>query len=344
MMKPLARCLLALTLFSTLGHAALAATGLTVLPAPQGSGPVTVFYPTAAVPARITRGPFTFDDLAADATPLHGNGHLIVISHGTSGSAWTQADLAITLVKAGFTVAQPEHAGDNYHSTGDAGPVSWRHRPKEVSQAIDAMAADARFAPLLDFRHVGIYGMSAGGLTVLTLAGARWSPALMNAHCQAHLEQDIHACVPPSGLLHALPLWITRRLLDRGLGSQKTLESWTDPRITVAVAAVPFATAIDLTSLAPPRIPVGLVRAGLDGWLAPQWHIDAVRAACGQGCTLIADMTAAGHGSILSPQPPDTALPASVARLLKDPPGFDRASLPAVYEAITGFFVQNLVP
>lgn len=337
--------LLALALVGVLGQAASAATGVALLPAPPDTGPVTVFYPTAAPAARFTRGPFSFE-LASDAAPLRGNGHLVVMSHGSGGSPWPQADLAIALVDAGFTVAMPEHAGDNYRDMRDVGPATWRHRPKEVSQAIDAMAADARFAPLLDFGHVGVYGMSAGGLTALTLAGAQWSPALLNAHCQAHLAEDFPACV---GLATALTgsmfdgvrLAISRRVIQSKLGPQTALEAWTDPRITAAVAAVPIAAAVDMASLATPRIPLGLVRAGRDDWLAPQWHIDAVRAAC-TGCVLVADMPSAGHGSILSPQP--TGLPPRAARLLDDPPGFDRASLPAVYSAIARFFVQNLAP
>jgi len=104
---------------------------------------------------------------------------------------------------------------------------------------------------------------------------------------------------------------------------------------------VPMAALVDMASLATPRIPLGLVRAGHDEWLVPQWHIDAVRAACAS-CVLVADMPSAGHGSILSPQP--TGLPPRAARLLDDPPGFDRGSLPAVYNAIARFFVQNLAP
>lgn len=345
-MRAGARRLLALALSGLLCGAAWAATGVTVLPAPPDTGPVTVFYPTAAAPARFTRGPFSFD-LAADAAPQRGNGRLVVMSHGSGGSPWPQADLAIALVDAGFTVAMPEHAGDNYRDMRDVGPATWRHRPREVSQAIDAMAADARFGPLLDFNHVGVYGMSAGGLTALTLAGARWSPALLNAHCQAHLAQDFPACVGlatslTGGMLDGLRLAASRRVIDWKLGSQTALESWTDPRITAAVAAVPMAATIEMSSLAKPRIPLGLVRAGHDEWLAPQWHIDAVRAACGTHCTLVADMPTAGHGSILSPQVPD--LPERAARLLNDPPGFDRASLPAVYDAIARFFIQNLAP
>lgn len=338
-------CRLALVTICALASAAQAATGLTVLAAPAGSGPITVFYPTDAPAATVRRGPFTLS-AAVDAAPVGGNGHLIVISHGSGGAPWPHADLAITLVNAGFTVAMPEHAGDNFHDMSDVGPRTWRHRPKEVSQAIDAMAVDARFAPLLDFRHVGVYGMSAGGLTALTLAGARWSPALLNTHCQAHLAEDFPACVGlatslTGGMLDPLRLAVSRRVINAKLAGQTTLESWTEPRITAAVAAVPMAATIDMASLATPGIPVGLVRGGQDAWLAPQWHIDAVRAAC-KRCVLIVDMPNGGHGSTLSPQPPD--LPARAAALLDDPPGFDRATLPGAYAAITHFFVQNLQP
>lgn len=338
-------CRLALVVVCALASAAQAATGLTVLAAPAGSGPITVFYPTDAPATTVHRGPFTLS-AAVDAAPVGGNGHLIVISHGSGGSPWPHADLANTLVDAGFTVAMPEHAGDNFHDMSDVGPRTWRHRPKEVSQAIDAMAADARFAPLLDFRHVGVYGMSAGGLTALTLAGARWSPALLNTHCQAHLAEDFPACVGlatslTGGLLDPLRLAVSRRVINARLADQTTLESWTEPRITAAVATVPMAAPIDMASLATPGIPVGLVRGGQDAWLAPQWHIDAVRTAC-KGCVLVADMPEAGHGSILSPQPP--GLPPRAARLLDDPPGFDRHTLDGVYAAMRDFFIQNLLP
>ncbi|WP_256354702.1 dienelactone hydrolase [Variovorax sp. dw_308] len=328
-----------------LATSASAATGITVLPAPPDSGPVTVFYPTTATPARYQRGPFVFQ-LASDASPARGNGHLIVVSHGSGGSPWPQADLAMALVDAGFTVAMPEHAGDNFHDMSRVGPVSWEHRPKEVSQAIDAMAADARFASRLDFQHVGMYGMSAGGHTALTLAGGRWSPARLAQHCEAHLADDFPACVGlatelTGSSLDALRLSVAREVIHRKFDDQTAPREWNEPRITAIVATVPAATTFDMSTLAQPRVPLGLVRAGKDEWLKPQWHIDAVRAAC-KLCTLVADMTTAGHGSTLSPMPPD--LPPRAARLINDPPGFDRATLPAIYAAITGFFLQNLLP
>ena len=268
------------------------------------------------------------------------------MSHGSGGSPWPQADLAQILVAAGFTVAMPEHAGDNFRDTSGVGPASWRRRPKELSLAIDALAADARFAPLLDFTKVGVYGMSAGGLAALTMAGARWSPAQLARHCEQHIDEDFHACVGlaaerTGGALDAATRAVALKVIDLRLGGDTDWQSWSDPRVVAAVAAVPMAAPIDLASLAAPRVPLGLVRAGLDAWLAPRWHVDAVRDAC-KPCVLVADMPEGGHGSILSPQVPD--LPPRAARLLNDPAGFDRASLPAVYRGHCRFFVKNLRP
>lgn len=329
--------------------AAQAAPGLAQLPAPAGGGPVTLAYPTQAAPSTLQRGPFTVQ-AAVDAPPARGNGRLVVLSHGSGGSVWPQWDLAQALVAAGFTVAMPLHAGDNFQSTRDAGPVSWARRPQEVSQAIDAVAAASapggRFAPLqLDLQRVGAYGMSAGGITVLALAGARWSPALLARHCEAHIAEDFPACVGLSteltgGVLDDTKVAAARRVIRFKLGDDTAWRRWDEPRIAAVVAAVPVAAPIDMASLAQPRVPLALVRAGQDAWLAPRWHGDAVLAACGTRCTLLADLPQAGHGSILSPMVPDLSGP--VARLLRDPPGFDRGMLPGVYARIADFFGKNL--
>jgi predicted dienelactone hydrolase len=327
---------------------ASAATGMAVIPSQAGE-PVTVLYPTQTAPAPLQRGPFTLQ-VAVDAAPAGGNGRLVVLSHGSGGAVWPQFDLGHALVAAGFTVAMPLHAGDNFKDSSERGPISWERRPREVSQAIDAVAAQSavggRFAPLqLDLQRTGAYGMSAGGITVLALAGARWSPALLARHCDAHIAEDFPACVGlatelTGGMLDEAKIAIARRVVRAKLGDDGAWRSWQEPRIAAVVAAVPMAAPIDMDSLAIPRVPLGLVRAGQDAWLAPRWHGDAVLAACGAHCTLVADMAQAGHGSILSPMVTDLSGPA--ARLLRDPPGFDRGTLAPVYAAITAFFVKNL--
>lgn len=142
---------------------ALSAVGLLEWPSSsETTGPVTVFFPTNAPEQNVQRGEFSMQ-LAVNAAPIKGNGALVVISHGSTGSPWFYLDVARALVNAGFVVAMPEHYKDNYKDAREPGPASWIRRPPEASKAIDAMARSPVFAPLLQFNNVGMYGMSAGG-------------------------------------------------------------------------------------------------------------------------------------------------------------------------------------
>ena len=324
--------------------AGVAATGLTTLPATEQDGPVTVYYPTAAAARPVGIGPFTLT-VAQGAAPASGNGRLIVISHGSGGSPWVYADLARTLVEAGFVVALPEHRDDNYRHDGNPGPESWKRRPAEVSRAIDAIGRDARFAPLVVLDRVGVYGMSAGGHTALTLAGGRWSEAGFARHCEAHLAEDFNACVGlftglTGGVLDGLKLRLARAVI-RGRFGDDTPQAYTDPRVAAVVAGVPYAADFDMTSFAAPRVPLGLVTAAQDRWLTPRFHSDRVLEAC-TPCERVAELPDAGHGALLSPLPP--GLTGLVGELLNDPPGFDRGVLPAVDQRITAFFARHLAP
>ncbi len=168
---------------SGLAHAGMGFTELAGLP---DDGPVTVYYPTASDGQRVQKGPFALQ-LDMQGAPMRGNGRLVLISHGSGGSPWTSTQLARSLVDDGFLVALPRHRGDNYTDPSSPGPDSWKQRPAEVSRAIDAVARDPRFAPLLALDKVGMYGMSAGGHTALSLAGGRWSPARLARHCDANI-------------------------------------------------------------------------------------------------------------------------------------------------------------
>lgn len=325
---------------------AYAGMGLAVLPGLQGDGPVTVFYPTSDADLPVQRGPFTVQ-LAPQAAPARGNGRLVVVSHGSGGNPWVHTDLARALVRAGFVVAMPEHQGDNARNAADAGPVSWRRRPQEVSRAIDAVATAPQLAPLLQLDKVGVAGQSAGGHTALSLAGGAWSPARFLAHCEAHIADDFNACVGTYTLLTGGVLDGTKKTVALGVLRQRFDDAEPvrhhEPRIAVAVAGVPAAADFDLESLRQPRIPLGLVTAGRDVWLTPRWHGEAVAAACAP-CTRIAHLPEAGHSALLSPMPPMEVLGRTERHLLADPPGFDRAVLPALDERIVAFLTQHLVP
>src|SRR2546422_225115 len=265
--NPLAVFLFAAAL--ALPAAAQAAVAVSEIAGKDGSGPVTIFYSSESEAQPLKRGPFTLN-FASQGAPLRGNGRLIVVSPGSGGSPWVHSDLARALVESGFVVAVPEHRGDNYKDLSAVGPESWKRRPTEVSRAIDAVGQDPRFAPLLALDKVGMYGMSAGGHTALSLAGGRWSPARFREHCEAHIAEDFQTCVGLAtrlngGLLDGpkktLALWVHRyRFRDA------TWRTHTDPRVAAVVAAVPLAADFDMASLAAPPVPLGLVTARKDTW------------------------------------------------------------------------------
>lgn len=319
-----------------LGHAELAQAD---------GGTTTLFYPTLTAEAPVQKGPFQFS-WGDDAPPVQGNRRLIVISHGSGGSPWVHTDLARTLVERGFVVALPQHQADNYLDPSEPGPVSWAKRPAEVSHAIDAVAADASLARLLQLDTVGVFGGSAGGHTALTLAGGQWSFSRFRDHCAAHIEEDFSSCVGFTTLLHGnwldgLKLWFARRIIASRF-SDDTVREYSDPRIKAAVAMVPFAADFIPASLAQPKITLGLITAAKDVNQVPRFHGEMVKAACLPRCTVIMHLEEGGHGAMLSPLPP--LKEGGIAQhLLSDPPGFDRAAtLPVLHARIAEFFERTL--
>ena len=331
-------------LIASMAASAVPAAGMgwATLPEAAPDGAVTLFYPTAAAEVAVQRGPFTLM-LAPDAAPAAGNGRLVVVSHGSGGSPWVHADVARALVDAGFVVAMPWHRGDNTRDDAHPGPDSWAQRPGEMSHAIDAVGRDPRFATRLGLDRVGIYGMSAGGHTALSMAGGRWSRAGFKRHCDAHLAEDFNSCVGLITRLHgnaldAVRLTVARWVIDSRFGDD-TPQVHHDPRVAAVAAAVPTAADFDMASLANPPVPLAIFTSAQDRWLTPRFHADRVLAACAR-CEHPVDLAAGGHGAWLSPMPP--GLTGLVGDLLNDPPGFDRAVMPAANRAIAAFFTRHL--
>ena len=322
---------------------ARAAMGQAEIAATAEDGPVTMYYPCADPEQAVQRGRLTLS-LAPQGRPVPGNGRLVVISHGSGGSPWVHANLARSLVQAGFVVAMPEHHADNYKDDSNPGPDSWTLRPVEVSRAIDAVGRDPRFAPLLQLDKVGVYGMSAGGHTALSMASGRWSPGGFKRHCEAHLEEDFQSCVGlitrlTGGWADGIRKWAALTVI-RWRFDDDTPRVHADPRVAAVVAGVPSSADFDMASLAASPVPLGLVTAQQDRWLAPRFHSDRVLEAC-KSCELIAALPTGGHGALLSPLPP--GLTGLLGDMLNDPPGFDRSQMAEVDGRITAFFAKHLL-
>lgn len=346
--RSVSACLATFALFAQLDATAQTPNiGFTYLGTPDK--PITVFYPSQSAAQSVKRGNnLAFDGAfngVPDDTSLAAKQRLIVLSHGSGGSAWTYTGLIAALTREGYVVAVPEHAGDNYRDHSKIGPPSWKLRPLEVSATIDAVAREPRFAGRFDERRVGMWGMSAGGHTALTLAGGRWSPARMLAHCEVNLAADFAACTGAAtdltgGALDGPKQWVARQMIRRHLQDDTGEYGHTDARIQAIVSGVPWAANFDPTSLRTPTVALGLIQAQQDRWLLPRLHSAAVLAAC-QTCTSVADLPTGGHGALLDPLP--SGMPSQIQNLLDDPAGFDRAAvLPDLYRRTLAFFNDKL--
>jgi predicted dienelactone hydrolase len=162
-------------------------------PMQVGAMTVTLVYPTTALASRQTLGPFRID-VALGAPALEKRQRLIVISHGSGGSPLANHALAAAFAQAGFVVAQPLHEGNNFQDQRLAGPETFIKRPGEVTQVIDALAKEPRWAVRLALDKVGVHGMSAGGVTGLSLAGAQWRRLDLIRHCQNQAQDDEGFC------------------------------------------------------------------------------------------------------------------------------------------------------
>lgn len=337
------------------------AVGMTQLMA--GELPFTLVYPTLAATSSLSRGPFTLQ-VAQGAAPLAGPRRLVVLSHGTGGSATADHSLAATLVRAGFVVAQPQHAGDNFQDTSRAGPSAWKTRPAEVTQVIDALAAHPFWKDQLRLDKVGVHGMSAGGVTALALAGGQWRVLNLVQHCLAHPDADAGFCfngaaAPAARAIRQASFERVRGVPEVALPAEFQAvhggltpapaagrsDVRPDPRVAAITLAVPVAAIFSADSLARIRVPVGLISASHDTVLLPTFHSDHLMKHC-SSCVRLTDLKGAGHFDLVWPWPAAVAqaVAATQVRGGSPEPGFEAQARDAAFERVARFHVRELTP
>lgn len=167
------------------------AAGYTTAYAPYGESgalEVAVWYPSDVKPVALHLGPFDMT-VAPDAAPTAGMKPLIVISHGTGGSSMNMYDTAIALADAGFVVAAPLQAGDNYRDHAVSFTrQNFAQRPGQVGRVIDYLTTGWAQHGSVDAGRIGVLGHSAGGTTALLLAGGTLEWKRVIARCKNDLK------------------------------------------------------------------------------------------------------------------------------------------------------------
>lgn len=240
--------------------------------------------------------------------------------------------MAEALARAGYLVAALRHAGDNWqdHSLFERGPAAYlAERPRQVSRVLDAVLGDPTWNDLIpkDARgfRVGALGHSAGGYTVLALAGGRFDIGRLVAHCNLHRADDPIFCRKSDP--NAPPIAASATAFEAS--------PLRDPRVRAVVALAPLGVVFDPGSLERIAVPVTIYGAAQDRWLLPRFHADYVAARI-RGATLHVVPNAWHFAFVDSPSGP---IPSEDGDLRDDPPGFDRqAFLRELQRDVPAFF------
>lgn len=300
-------------------------------PARKGRAGLLVWYPTAVEEQVVRRGPFALD-VAERAEPAAGPFPLVMISHGSGGSALGHRGLARHLARHGFVAAALVHAGNTVGDDAAASPEAsesgavWRNRPAQFSAALDAVLADPVVGRRVDRERIGAFGFSAGGYTVLAAASGRADLSRIHRYCET-VPEDWGFC------------GFTPEEKAVGEGARDRISRPPDTRIRAAVLAAPVGALFGPGELSDLRIPVRLYRAGKDAEIGPA-QVEQVRALLSPPPEYEV-VEGAGHFAFMSSFPAFIA--AEVGAPAQDPPDFDRSAfLPRLYGEVAAFFRRTL--
>ncbi len=329
--------LAAVVLLSLAGHAFAQHAGYRTLSI-AGDAPMTValFYPTTAADRVFPMGPW--QPVVAPGAPL-ADGQLkglILLSHGTGGTELNHHNLATRLARDGYLVAAVRHPGDNWE---DRSMITsgryFSERPRQLSQVLDALLSNPEWKARIPVDRIGAVGHSAGGYSVLALAGAQAEPQRAAQHCRT-VQDDPGFCALAKGPAGASGVPATP-----GVGAtapQPGPVSVSDPRIRAVVALAPMAVVFTPESLAAIKVPVLVIVAERDVVLNGKYH----------GGHVVANLpraqatTAGGAGHFAFMAQSIIALPSAAGDAAANPPGFDRAVyLLEMEQQIAGFFAAQ---
>ena len=120
---------------------------------------------------------------------------LILLSHGTGGSASAMMWLGYYLASRGYMVAAINHHGNTREEAYAAqGFLLYWERPKDLTAVLDRLLSDPVFGERIDRNRIGAAGFSLGGYTVIAIAGGIFSQETYDAFCNSP-EKDF-TCAP----------------------------------------------------------------------------------------------------------------------------------------------------
>ena len=183
---------------------------------------------------------------------------LILMSHGTGGTALSLAWLGTALAAHGYIVAGVNHPGNNAVEPYTVeGFSTWWERARDLSEVIDALLKDSTFGTRIDATRIGATGFSLGGYTMIEIAGGITEPAAFTDFCASPKADGI--CKSPPEF-PTLVEDFQKLVKERPEFLRHATDSYHDPRVRGVFAMAPaLGPAFRLASLAKITIPVEIV-------------------------------------------------------------------------------------
>lgn len=248
---------------------------------------------------------------------------VVLLSHGTGGTATGFGWLGIRLAARGYLAVGVDHHGNTANEPYRAeGFMAWWERARDLSVALDRLAADPLFGPATDFGRVFAAGFSLGGYTVLALAGAITDVRRFDAHATSVGLTGVPEF--PDLIARAASLRETSATYRTALARHG--ESHREPRVRAVFAIAPAPTVRGFTdeSLAALHLPVDMLVGDADP-IAPAESCARWLAARLPDARLTVTGPDVGHYVYLPEGLPVGKL--FDATLFADPPGIDRRRL-----------------
>jgi esterase/lipase len=189
---------------------------------------------------------------------------VVLLSHGTGGTAASLGWLGQRLAKAGFVTIGVDHHGntasEDYRPEGF---LCWWERARDLTVLLDLHSAEGQFAGRLDCDRIFAAGFSLGGYTVLSLLGAITKmPLFLNWSSGTPWGNGPREFPNLGGQF--TPLLETSAVFRASWNRQSS--SYKDRRIKAALLCAPAPTVRGLTveSLEEIAVPVAIAAVGAD--------------------------------------------------------------------------------
>jgi predicted dienelactone hydrolase len=197
---------------------------------------------------------------------------LVLLSHGSTSVNLSLAWLGAYLAQHGYIAAAVNHHGN----TGAEGQLlsqgfmaPWE-RAADLSALLDRMLDDAKFGSHIDHKRVFAAGHSAGGATVIMLAGGQFSGDEMGKFCNSAAADA--GCGSRSTIDKAIAELAELRKHDPAVQASlaRAARSYRDERVGAVVALAPaVGPGFTEATLRAVRTPVFIVTAKVDAVTPP---------------------------------------------------------------------------